>query len=73
MATHCSILAGEFYGLYSPWGHKELDTTERLSLHFSERVSVSLGQEAMADLGEPPVKQDLLSAHLDTLFGQLHL
>ena len=24
---------GEFHGLYSPWGHKELDTTERLSLH----------------------------------------
>ena len=23
---------GEFYGLYSPWGHKELDTTEQLSL-----------------------------------------
>ena len=23
---------GEFQGLYSPWGHKELDTTERLSL-----------------------------------------
>ena len=23
---------GEFYGLYSPWGHKESDTTERLSL-----------------------------------------
>ena len=22
----------EFHGLYSPWGHKELDTTERLSL-----------------------------------------
>ena len=26
---------GEFNGLYSPWGSKELDTTERLSLHFS--------------------------------------
>ena len=27
---------GEFHGLYSPWGHKELDTTERLSLfHFT--------------------------------------
>ena len=26
-ATHFSILAGEFYGLYSPWGHKELHTT----------------------------------------------
>ena len=27
---------GEFHGLYSPWGHKELDTTEWLSLplHF---------------------------------------
>ena len=23
---------GEFHGLYSPWGRKELDTTERLSL-----------------------------------------
>ena len=25
---------GEFHGLYSPWGCKELDTTERLTLHF---------------------------------------
>ena len=25
---------GEFHGLYSPWGHKESDMTERLSLHF---------------------------------------
>ena len=24
---------GEFHGLYSPWGRKELDTTKRLSLH----------------------------------------
>ena len=23
---------GEFHGLYSPWGHKELDMTGRLSL-----------------------------------------
>ena len=29
-ATHSSILAGEFHGLYSTWGHKELDTTEQL-------------------------------------------
>ena len=26
---------GEFHGLYSPWGHKESNTTERLSLHTS--------------------------------------
>ena len=23
---------GEFHGLYSPWGHKELDMSEQLSL-----------------------------------------
>ena len=31
-ATHSNILPGEFHGLYSPWGCKESDTTERLSL-----------------------------------------
>ena len=33
-ATHSSILAGELHGLHSPWGHKESNTTEQLSLHF---------------------------------------
>ena len=37
MATNSSILASEFQGQrslvgYSPWGHKESDTTERLTL-----------------------------------------
>ena len=35
MTTHSSILVfwpGGFHGLYSPWGHKELDMTEHLSL-----------------------------------------
>ena len=37
MATHSSILAGEMpwteeSGSYSPWGHKELYTTEQLTL-----------------------------------------
>jgi len=36
MSTHSLILPGEFHGQrrlagYSPWGHKELDMTERLS------------------------------------------
>ena len=26
---------GDLHGLYGPWGHKELDTTERLSLSLS--------------------------------------
>ena len=33
-ATHSVFWPGEFHGLYSPWGHKESDTTEHLSLHF---------------------------------------
>ena len=35
MASHSSILIfwpGEFHGLCSPWGRKELDMTEQLSL-----------------------------------------
>ena len=32
---------GEFHGLYSPRGHKESDTTERLSLHFNSRYAFS--------------------------------
>ena len=27
---------GEFHGLHSPWGRKESDMTERLSLHFNK-------------------------------------
>jgi len=38
MATHSSTIAGKSHGWrslvgYSPWGHKESDTTERL--HFT--------------------------------------
>ena len=33
---------GEFHGLYSPWGHKESDTTERLSLSLSHFLSMYL-------------------------------
>ena len=28
----------EFHGLYSPWGHKESDTTKRLALHDGKKV-----------------------------------
>ena len=31
---------GEFHGLPSPWGHKELDTTEQLSLHFKGMLAL---------------------------------
>ena len=31
-APHSVFWPGEFLGLYNPWGHKEPDITERLSL-----------------------------------------
>ena len=37
---------GEFRGLYSPWGHKELDTTERLSLFSSLSIFTLLGSQS---------------------------
>ena len=33
---------GEFYGLYSPWGHKESDVTKRLSLYTHLYVYTSI-------------------------------
>ena len=33
-ATHSVFWPGEFQRLYSPWGCKESDTIEQLSLHF---------------------------------------
>ena len=47
MATHSSFLPGKPHGRrnlvgYSPWSHKELDTTEQLHFHF--RVCVCVKQ-----------------------------
>ena len=33
--------SGEFHGLYSPWGHKESDMTERLSHTQSTSIMLS--------------------------------
>ena len=37
-ATTLVFWPGEFHGLYSPWGCKELDMTERLSLSLSSPI-----------------------------------
>ena len=41
-ATTPLLWTGEFQGLHSPWGYKESDTTEQLSLQFSSVQSLSL-------------------------------
>ena len=39
-ATTPVFWPGEFHGLYSPWGHKESDTTEQLSLTQVKKESI---------------------------------
>ena len=36
------FLPGEFHGLYSPWGCKESDTTERLALSLSTKLNFKI-------------------------------
>ena len=55
---------GEFHGLYSPWGRKESDTTERL-FHFHSLYGAQAGvgpgpgggHETMWCLGRVPIRQ----------------
>ena len=37
----------EFHGLYSPWGHKELDTTERVSLSLCKAKEAIMSQKSV--------------------------
>ena len=50
MATHSSILAWRSHGQrslagYSPWGHKESDTTERLHFRYGGKSAINYGQD----------------------------
>ena len=45
---------GEFHRLYSPWGRKELDTTERLSLSLQGKNSVKLLRNSPENLKRVP-------------------
>ena len=45
---------GEFHGLYSPWGCKESDMTEQLSLYFTLFICgyISVGQGSLGKQSE---------------------
>jgi len=47
----------EFHGLYSPWGRKELDTTEQLSLHFTLCRQKWASQVALVVKNPPPMQE----------------
>ena len=48
---------------YSPWGRKELDTTERLLLHFHLSVHGLPGQCELSSIGAPPEFLSFVSIH----------
>ena len=55
MTAHSSILPGESHeerslACYSPWGYKESDTTERLSLKLKLKASFRYGSKGQAML-----------------------
>ena len=41
-ATHSVFWSGEFHGMYSSWGYKESDMTERLSQDKLNDIDLSL-------------------------------
>ena len=52
MATHSRFWPGEFHELYSPWGPKELDMIERLSLFFfffNKRMTCTLNKHLVVE------------------------
>ena len=48
---------GEFHGLYSPWGRKELDTAEQLSLHVTSSMDQSQFPTTSTSSGASQVAQ----------------
>ena len=59
---------GEALVGYSPWGHKESDTTERLEFHFSlSRFGEGNDNPLQCScLGESQGRGSLVGCHLDT-------
>ena len=55
----------EFHGLYSPWGCKESDTTEQLSLHFT---SLGPTQDESDGMERDTGYQGELHEHVDNMW-----
>ena len=49
---------GEFHGLYDPWGRKELDTTERLSLSLCLQLACDTPSYPQRKPGRSPLPID---------------
>ena len=56
---------GEFHGLYSPRGHKESDTTERVSLSRRESRTEPWGPPILGSQGDEGIKQEIRTGWLE--------
>ena len=65
------IWPGEFHGLYSLWGHKESDTTERLSLSFFHFRMGAIGG-AISNLSKYPFLSLFPSSLNSNSFSSIH-
>ena len=62
-ATRSSVLAWRI--IYSPWGRKELDMTEQLSLHFFSPMKIWVQSLGLED----PLKKEM-ATHSSILAGE---
>ena len=61
------FLPGEFHGQRSPWGHKELDTTEWLTLFTLETGEAKTKVPAALVPGEGSLSEKAMAPHSSTL------
>ena len=55
---------GEFHGLYSPWGRKESNTTERLSLSFSSIYNNIISSHRNKPTSLKAITKNIVSFHI---------
>ena len=83
MATHSNILVENPHGQrslvgYSPWGHKESDSTKHLTLSLSELLCISLSlflsliKDFLKSLEKYPFGHCLISFWMVTAGSQVH-
>ena len=59
---------GDFHGPYSPWGHKESDTTERLALINPREVGI-FGERRLLQAARAPRESERRAKEMAALLG----
>ena len=77
MAPHSSTLAGKSHGWRSligcsPWGHEELDLTERLHFHFSVIVILLMRRQFVITIGLTKFHRRCSRSYRGEVPGKIH-